>query len=368
MANETVLSGLIDPQVIAAFFEAKLTNALKFAPLFDIDTTLVGRAGDTISVPVYAYIGDAETVAELGAIPVAQLTASMQDVKVTKAGKGVVVSDEAVLSAYGDTMNEAASQLVLSIASKLDNDCLTALGYATKVSPCVSVTPNAINEALELFGEDIEGPKVLLIGPKAHTVLRQSKDWVPASEIAARITISGTVGEIYGCQVVVSNKITAVDEAYIVKPGAGKIYLKRETEVEPSRDAAHKATALYADKHYAAYLYNASKVIMLGTATMVTLTVSQTSNISGGKAKFKVAGYPTNVSGQWKAYYATNLNSAATPSVGDAYSTVSATFDKEYEGEVEYTATNSKYFQVIYVDADNKIRATGSVAASTSIG
>ena len=368
MANETYLANLINPQVMADYIRKKLVNDMKFAPLFDIDMTLQGRAGDTVSLPSYEYIGDATDVAELAAIPYAELNAGFQDVKVKKVGRGVTISDEAMLSAYGNPREEAANQIALAIRSKIDNDCLAAMDNATWVSPCVSVTPNAISDALVLFGEDVEGPKVILIGATTYSVLRQSKDWVPASEIAARIAISGTVGEIYGCQVVVSNKITAADEAYIVKPGAGKIFMKRMELPEVGRDMDHKATKINADVHYAAYLYDPSKSVKMGTATLGTLTVTQTSNISSSKAKFKVTGFPTNLSGGWKAYYATNLTAAATPSVGDAYSTISSTFDHEYEGEIEYGATNGKYFQVVYIDADNKVRATGSVAAATSIG
>ena len=367
MANETYLANLIDPQVMAEYIRKKLVNDIKFAPLFTIDTTLQGRAGDTVSLPSYEYIGDAQDVAELAAIPYAELNAGFQDVKVKKAGKGVTISDEAMLSAYGNPREEAANQISLSIRSKIDNDCLAVMDNATWISECITVTPNAINDALVLFGEDVEGAKALLVSPATYAVLRQSKDWVPASEIAANITISGRVGMIYGCDVVVSNKITDNQTAYIVKPGAGRIFMKRMELPEVGRDMDHKATKINADVHYVAYLYDPSKIVKLGAATMINLTVTQTSNIASSQASFKVTGYPSNVSAGWKAYYATGLNAAATPSVGDAYSTVASTFDKEYVGDVKYGATNAKYFQVIYVDADNKIRATGSVAAATSI-
>ena len=367
MANETKLSHLIDPQVLSDFMSVKLVNEIKFSPIAVIDRTLVGRAGDTLSVPRYAYIGTATDIAELEAMTYAELTASFQDVKVKKAGRGVKVSDEAMLSAYGDTQGEISRQLLLSIATKVDNDILACLDNATWVSPAVTVTPNAVNDALVKFGEDVEGLKFLFVSPQTYAVLRQSEAWVPASEIAARMVISGTVGEIYGCQVVITNKISGNQTAYIVKPGAVRIIMKRAIQVESARDIDYKMTKINADEHYAAWLYDESKVVKIGSAELGSLTVTQTTNISSSKAKFKVTGWPTNLSAGWKAYYATNLNSAATPSVGDAYSTISATFDKEYAGEIEYGATNAKYFQVVYIDADSKVRATGSVAAATSL-
>ena len=62
------------------------------------------------------------------------------------------------------------------------------------------------------------------------------------------------------------------------------------------------------------------------------------------------------------------MNSAETVAVGDDYATTwASTFANEYEGEVEYAATNAKVFQVIYVDADGKVRASGYCTLATSI-
>ena len=368
MANETLISSLIDPQVIADYFKVKLTDELKFTQICDVDTTLVGRPGDTLSLPRFAYIGDATDVDELGAIPVAELTSSMQDVKVKKIGNGVKLSDEAMLSGHGDPVGEATKQLLHSIASKLDNDVLASLNDATRISPCVSVTPNAVNEALVLFGEDVDGDKYLFVSPKALPSIRKATDWIPASQLAAEVVVKGVIGYAYGCLIIPTNKITTTDTAYIVKPGAVKLILKRDTVVEPIRDGEHRATELTVDKHYVSYLYDESKVIKMGTATLSELTVTQTTGISSSKAKVAVTNYPTNLPYGWKAYYKTNMNSAETVAVGDDYATTwASTFANEYEGEVEYAATNAKVFQVIYVDADGKVRASGYCTLATSI-
>lgn len=369
MANETLISSLIDPQVIADYFKVKLTDAIKFTSICEVDTTLAGRPGDTLSLPRFAYIGDATDVAELGAIPVKELTASMQDVKVKKVGNGVKLSDEAILSGHGKPVDEASKQLLHSIANKVDNDVLAVLDDATRIYPCVSVTPNTVNEALVLFGEDADGDKLLFVSPKSMPAIRKAMDWIPASQLAAEATIKGVVGYAYGCYIVETNKITTTDTGYIVKPGAVKLILKRDTVVEPIRDGEHRATEITVDKHYAVYLYDESKVVKLGTATLSELTVAQTTGITSSKAKVAITGYPTNLAYGWKAYYKTNMNSTETVAVGDDYATTwASTFATEYAGPDElYAATNDKYFQVIYVDADGKVRASGSVKLATSI-
>ena len=266
--NATKMAQMIDPEVLAPMIDKKLTDAMRFAPLCRIDTTLVGRPGTTVTLPSWNYIGDATVVAEGADIPISQLTKSTATVTIAKTGKGVQITDEAILSGYGDPMGEIAKQMRLSIASKLDNDVLAILHAITGSmlytgAAAGLLTPDDFADALVKFGEDMDGNKVVLMAPTQYNVLRKAKDWIPASEIAADKVIRGTVGEIYGCQVVVSNKLASTEEAYIVKPEALAIYLKRDTLVEYDRDIINKTNYITADKHYAAYLYDASRAIRL---------------------------------------------------------------------------------------------------------
>ena len=53
-SNATLLADLIDPQVIADYIDKKLIDAIRLAPLAKIDTTLVGRPGDELTMPYYS--------------------------------------------------------------------------------------------------------------------------------------------------------------------------------------------------------------------------------------------------------------------------------------------------------------------------
>lgn len=270
----TKLANLIDPEVMADFLENKLVDLIKFSPIAKVDTTLQGRAGDTVTLPKYTYIGDAEDVAEGEAIPVSLLTQTSAQAKVKKAGRGVEITDEAILSGYGDPLGEANKQLGTAIASKVDNDCLAELG---KIKAAMTVDKSAtdiissgvIADALVKFGEDLDGQKVLFIAPAQLAQIRHDADYLKPSEMTSQAIMSGTQGEIWGCQVVVTNKIKATSgkyNNYIVKPGALAIYLKRGVEVETDRDIDHKITKINADEHYTTYLLDESKAIKLVTA------------------------------------------------------------------------------------------------------
>ena len=264
MGEVTKLANLIDPEVLAKYIDKKLINKIVFAPLAEIDDTLVGNPGDTIKFPAYTYIGAADDLTEGSAISTVSLNASTVSVKVKEAGKGVELTDTAILSAYGDPVEEVASQLLKSITDKVDIDFLSTLAAigATMTHSGVSTVMD-ISNSLELFGEDIDGQKALLVSPSMYTLIRNTKDWAPASEFAAGALVRGAVGQLFGCDIIVSNRLTTSQNAYIVKPGALRLVLKRNTLVEADRDILTRTNVFTATKHYVTYLYNAAGAIKL---------------------------------------------------------------------------------------------------------
>lgn len=277
---QTKLANMVNPEVMADMIEQKYVDLMKFAPLATIDTTLAGRPGDTITLPNFTYIGDAATLAEGVSLTPSVLATSTTSVSIHKIAKGVEITDEAVLSGFGDPYGEAVSQIALAIASAVDNEVLSIL-HGISVSAALYETANSstdpspadIVSALELFGEDIEdGPTVALVSPAVYTQMRTvvgANTWVPASEIAAGIAVRGVVGEFQGCQVMVSNKLAkskaGAGDIYLVKPGALRIFLKRDTLVEYDRDILAFTNVITASKHFAAYLYNIGKVVRIAT-------------------------------------------------------------------------------------------------------
>ena len=52
--NATKIANLIDPEVLADYVDSKLIDKIKFSGLAVINTDLQGRAGSTITFPVYS--------------------------------------------------------------------------------------------------------------------------------------------------------------------------------------------------------------------------------------------------------------------------------------------------------------------------
>ena len=269
----TYLSDLFNPQVVADLIEPKLTNNMVFAPLAMIDRTLEGRAGNTVTLPYYNYIGAAVSVAEGNDIPLAKLDQDTTPVTIMKYGKAVQLTDEAVLSGYGDPIGEAASQISLSIDDAMDNALLAALAgnsaseqnYYTSDS-ATDLAPEDIPLALAKYGEDNDGDKTLLVTPDFYAKLigkPAATNWIPASEIAAGIKIRGLVGMAYGCKVVVTNRLTSTGDLYIVKPKTLAVFLKRGVMIETDRDILNQSTVLAGSILCAPYLLNPKGMIHL---------------------------------------------------------------------------------------------------------
>lgn len=240
----TKLEHLVDPQVMADMVSAKLPKKIKFAPIAHIDTTLVGRPGSTITVPKYAYIGDAEDVAEGVAMGTTVLTASTTESKIKKAGKAVEITDESVLSGYGDPLGQGVNQLTLAIAAKVDNDGYDALCGASLVYDGTSevIGYKGVVAANSKFEDESDESlqKILFIHPNQEATLLNDEDFKSKDKYPLDVVMNGVIGSIAGAQVKKSKKVKLVK--YEKDTESGTITIVADT-VEESETALHLDTA-----------------------------------------------------------------------------------------------------------------------------
>ena len=275
----TKLENLIDPEVMADAIDGKIASKIRVTPFAKIDTTLEGQAGDTITVPQFAYIGDAEDVAEGVECGTVQLTATTTTAKVKKAMKAVTLTDEAVLSGYGDPVGQTNGQLAKSIASKVDADAMDALQTAQLTYDGIAkqISYGGIVDAVDKFEEEVNSDKVIFVHPLQVGALRKDSEFLAADKLAESVRVTGAIGKICNCEVVPSKKVPlneggtgyvcpivklnedaeAEDEA-----PALTVYIKRNVNLETERHTLSRTTDISVDEIYTVALSNASKVVL----------------------------------------------------------------------------------------------------------
>ena len=273
----TTLNKMIDPEVMAPMISAKIDEAIVATPFAKIDTTLVGEAGSSIKVPKYIYIGDAEDLAEGVTADKTQLTTTSATYTIKKAVKQVELTDEAVLSGYGNPVGETNSQLAKAIASKVDSDVMDELkGAQLKYNAVGNISYDNIVNAIDVLNEEENVPKVIFIHPKQVSTLRKDANFIDNNKYNNNVIMSGEIGMIANARVVVSKKAVSDDKAYFLNPivelrpesqtgdetAAVTIFMKRNVNLETQRELGNYTTLIGADEHYIAALTDESKVVV----------------------------------------------------------------------------------------------------------
>lgn len=275
----TKLGDLINPEVMADMISAKLPKKIVVTPFAKVDTTLQGVAGDTITIPAFKYIGDAEDVAEGVAVDTTKLETTSDTATIKKAMKAVDITDEALLSGYGDPLGEINSQLAKSIASKVDEDAMTALlGASLTYDGSADVLNYAgVVNAIDVFNEELNSEKVMFVNPHQVSQLRLDPDFVSKDKYSGNVIMTGEVGMIANTRIVPSKRVVLDEDndtytCPIVKltndseteddTAALTIFLKRGVNVESERNTLKRTTAISVDEFYVVALTDESKIVL----------------------------------------------------------------------------------------------------------
>ena len=276
----TLVNGdVFDPQVVSDMINAKVEKRAAMLGYVKVNTDLQGNPGSTVTIPKWGYIGEAQDYAEGEPIDTTKMAFTTKEYGIKKIGKGVRLTDEAQLSGYGNPMGTATSQIAMSISEKLDNDrvavCYESPNVVDKSDAVIKYA--SIVDGVDMFNEEAESKKVILIHSKQKTQLRKDSDFLSADKFGAGVMASGAIGRIAGCDVVVSNKVKLEDGVYynpIIKLNndneteddmpAITYFLKRGNLVEHDREPG-VADNIICTAYGMPALTNDAKVVILKT-------------------------------------------------------------------------------------------------------
>lgn len=281
--GNTQMAQMINPQVMGAMINAKIEALLKITPYAKIDTTLVGVPGNTITVPSWKYIGDAEDVGEGAEVALTQMSASSTTFTIKKAMKAVGITEEARLSGLGNPVGQAETQLAKAIAGKVDNDVLEKALTSTNIvdnSTTAQIGYEGIVDAVTKFEDEEDGiEKVMFISPLQEATLLKDPMFLSADKFTGGVAVNGAIGKIAGCWIKKSNKIKEASGVFtnpIIKlqPDSPEteytedelpaltIYLKKDTATTSEFKQRTQVTEIVSSKYYGVALTNEAKIVL----------------------------------------------------------------------------------------------------------
>ena len=386
--STTLLQQLVNPEVMADAISAELPAKLATLGYMKVDTTLVGKAGNTVTIPRFNYVGPAADLAENTEGSVDVLSATEVDYTVKKAVKNVELTDEAVLSGYGDPVGEVQKQLKNAIADKIDNDAIELLlneedcpniDMATQALSVMSI----VKAANDFDGENKGQAKYLLISQEGLAQLMASTDVLDSSTLTEDMMVNGVIGKVGGCYVIPSNKLywggaTGVTRnAYILTKDAITAFLKRDVSLETERNVLYKKTLFSADEHYTVAIEDMNKVRSithknenLGSVTGAVYNKDNKILIQGlfplvSDAMEGGTAYAYFKSSPMKATFGATKTSLDS-SIGTAKA-IAIDTDITTEVEAAKGSNGICFMYVAYYDTDNKLRYGANVKINTPV-
>lgn len=248
MASEvTFLENIINPQVMGDMISAKIEALNKITRYMKIDTTLQGVPGDTKTVPMWKYGGDAVEVAEGEEVETSKLTATTTSFTIKKAMKSYAITQESINSGLGDPIGQAGLQIAKGIAGKVDNDGVDAAytsNNIVKVDSVIGYSP--IVTAVCQFEDEEDGiEKAMLIHPAQEATLLKDDDFLSADKFTSGVALNGSIGKIAGCWIRKSKKVKHIK--YTKDNTNGTITIVEDSTAETSTKLHLDSVTPYTD-------------------------------------------------------------------------------------------------------------------------
>lgn len=286
----TLSTKLYAPEVWEDLAQTEFVGKVVVANAALNQDTLVGSPGDQVDFPKWDLLGELDDLTEGTPIVPEVLGQSSTKAVIKEAGKGVEITDKALLVGLGDPQGEATRQFGILAARKVDSDLITVAqgvvtGGITKpdgtvvgdstpylLSPAagnMKLTWPMIVDAQAMFGDDFDLADIYGLFVRSDMIADLYKDtqFITAANMASGNDLirRGFLGQIGGMDVFTTNRLAA-KKAIILKKNAIGVLWKRHPIVEQDRDILARTNVITTNLHYAVKRLNDKGVVVITTS------------------------------------------------------------------------------------------------------
>lgn len=247
---------------VANFLNTKLDHS----PFYTLDTSLTQDAGMTKTVQVYTATGAVRDVAAgEGNIDADGVAVSFTPVDYTvKYTQGFLKYTDEDEMKDPNVVSVGTEKMSGTMANDLTTKFYAELGKTTQTDtyPIAGLDYATLTDAMATFGEDETG-LYILINPNQKAQLRKAlKDDLKYSE---GFTRTGYIGSVNSVPVFVSASVPA-DTCFMATKEAVTVFVKKDIEVEQTRDANIRTNTIYTRRANVVALTDNSKALKLTKA------------------------------------------------------------------------------------------------------
>lgn len=241
-------------KVIEAKAKDLLTTSLNTRSLMTIDNELAQEAGMTKTINTYVYSGTAEELeAGQGNSARGNIAYTPNDYTVKMVQQAFDYQDEDFMKdpSIVDNLLKGANQVMVN---KMTADFVAECGKAT-LSHTGAMSYDTIVDAIAKLNVEDESGLFIVTNTAGKAALRKDPDYVAAR--MGEVVYNGQVGTVAGIPVIVSKAVT---DSYVMSKEAVKLFIKKDVEVEPARDADTRTNSYYLRSAYVCALVDATKI------------------------------------------------------------------------------------------------------------
>ena len=278
MAN-TINQNVIVPEVYASLVREKIAGKVKVAQFLVNLGDLHGKVGETLTMPKWAYIGDAKDWNISTPMDVTQMkqTSTQATIKAIQA-PAVKVADYDNEVELGNAIEEASNQQAIAVGRKYDADaiaCALTSPLKYQLAAKNTVTQDEMISILGLYGDDRDSADFDAIvihssfAPSFYKMDMFTSRNLTMTKDGNGIAVNGEIGEFLGIPVVLSDRLydATNQEGFILvmKKNAISIIPKENPFAETARDAGLRQTTIYLSQFYAMALTDDEAIVFAKT-------------------------------------------------------------------------------------------------------